>query len=113
MDCRNGSNLLFQLSNMSGVRGYETSSGCPCWDDSDDCCIPKHSGYGLNPNLRAILCFPCVVFSSCRNNGHSCSCIRTSPLRLGLSLDQKPPSRDPRASIKRHHYCIVKVSTST
>ena len=36
--------------------GYETSSGCPCWDASRYICIPKRSGFGFNPNLYACLC---------------------------------------------------------
>ena len=37
-------------------RGYETSSGCPCWDASGYICIPKRSGFGFNPNFFALLC---------------------------------------------------------
>jgi hypothetical protein len=35
--------------------GYETSSGCPCWDESPYICIPKHT-LGFNPNFFAIFC---------------------------------------------------------
>ena len=39
----------------STCSGYETSSGCPCWDNTPYICIPKHT-LGMNPNLFAILC---------------------------------------------------------
>ncbi len=29
--------------------GYETSSGCPCWDATPYVCIPKHA-FGYNPS---------------------------------------------------------------
>ena len=39
--------------------GYETSSGCPCWDASPNVCVPKSHGFGLNPNFYA--CFCCCL----------------------------------------------------
>ena len=35
--------------------GYETSSGCPCWDKTPYPCIPKHT-LGYNPNFWALFC---------------------------------------------------------
>ena len=37
--------------------GYETSSGCACWDASPNFFIPKSAnGVGFNPNCYAFLC---------------------------------------------------------
>ena len=37
--------------------GYETTSGCACWDETPYVCIPKSArGVGLNPNFYACLC---------------------------------------------------------
>ncbi|MDP2438469.1 MAG: hypothetical protein Q8P67_22220 [archaeon] len=35
----------------ANLHGYKTTSGCPCWDETDHMCIPKHSGFGYNPNF--------------------------------------------------------------
>ena len=32
------------------LHGYETTSGCPCWDEVEEPCIPKGSGWGYNLN---------------------------------------------------------------
>ena len=37
------------------MSGYETTSGCPCWDESPYPCVPKRT-FGYNPNLYALLC---------------------------------------------------------
>ena len=38
------------------LHGYETTSGCPCWDRTSHLCIPKHSGLGLNINFWFLFC---------------------------------------------------------
>lgn len=45
----------------NNMHGYETPSGCPCYDPTtDSLCIPKRRGYGYNPNFASktvkILC---------------------------------------------------------
>ena len=45
--------------------GYQTTSGCPCWDRSKYVCVPKSMGFGFNPNFY--VCFwwlPCVRFEA-------------------------------------------------
>ena len=39
----------------SSCGGYETTSGCPCWDATPYPCVPKRT-FGYNPNLFAIFC---------------------------------------------------------
>ena len=42
------------------LHGYRTSSGIPCYDEGTRCpVVPKHSGFGLNPNFYA--CVWCCV----------------------------------------------------
>jgi hypothetical protein len=36
--------------------GYRTSSGIPCWDKTKFPCVPKHTGYGYNPNFWCLCC---------------------------------------------------------
>ena len=43
-------------SGASSYHGYKTSSGCPCWDRRKAPCVPKHSGFGWNPNFYALFC---------------------------------------------------------
>jgi hypothetical protein len=40
--------------------GYQTTSGCPCYDKTMSHCIPKSFGYGFNPNFYVwFCCFLC------------------------------------------------------
>jgi hypothetical protein len=50
-----------QLQNEEAWRtlhGYRTTSGWPCFDETSHACIPKHIGWGYNPNFYVICCFP-------------------------------------------------------
>lgn len=40
------------------LHGYRTTSGCPCYDESEYACIPKHTGWGYNPNFFVLCCIP-------------------------------------------------------
>ena len=51
-----GSRLARNQLSWDSCTGYETSSGCPCWDASSYPCIPKGRGWGYNPNFYACLC---------------------------------------------------------
>lgn len=52
------------------LTGYQTTSGCPCLDRTMYCCIPKHSGWGYNPNLWCMLCcFLCETTEDEGSNG--------------------------------------------
>lgn len=36
--------------------GYETTSGCPCYDKTPYPCVPKRTGLGYNPNFYVLFC---------------------------------------------------------
>ena len=49
--------LEMNATAWKNCNGYQTSSGCPCWDKSPYCFIPKSStGFGYTVNCWAILC---------------------------------------------------------
>uniref|UniRef100_A0A7S4NAB3 Uncharacterized protein n=1 Tax=Paramoeba aestuarina TaxID=180227 RepID=A0A7S4NAB3_9EUKA len=38
------------------AQGYETTSGCPCIDHTNNLCIPKGRGWGYNINCWFLFC---------------------------------------------------------